>query len=229
MLIQEDRQASFVEDGVDAVSRIEMRIKPADAPKTLSDEAVAKLATKATPALTALAFESPDGQWEFRHDRKWYPHYDRPKNAVVKLRRVDQAEAGGQCIISTLPSRDPAKLPSLEDFQEDIRRALGKNFGEFVEASEFANAAKYRVYRAVAEGTVSDIPMRWIYYLVADQQGRQVALTFALERKLIEQFGDADKSLVQSLVFKEEEEKVKPEPKGEKKDPGSAEAKKTTD
>lgn len=223
MLIQEDRKASFVEDGVDAVSRLDIRLKPVDTPESLADAAVAKLATKATPASTALCFESPGGDWQCRHDRQWHPHYDRPKNTVVKLRRVDRAGAGGHCIISTLPERDPEKLPTLEEFQEDIRRALGKNFGEFVEASQAANDANCRVYRAVAHGTDSDIAMRWIYYLVADPQGRQVALTFAVEQKLVDRFADADKPLVKSLRFNEKEKKVAPEKKAETKDHGDTE------
>ena len=201
LLIKEDRKPSFVDDGLDAVSRIDIRLKEVDAPESLADAAPAKRAAEATEASMALCFLSPDGAWQCRHDRLWYPHYDRPKNAVVKLRRVDRAEAGGQCIISSLPKRDPQKLPSLADFQEDIRRALGKEFGEFVEASETANGADYRVYRAVAQGTVSDVAMRWIYYLVADPQGRQVALTFAVEQRLVDRFADADKLLVESLRF----------------------------
>ena len=43
--------------------------------------------------------------------------------------------------------------------------------------------------------------MRWIYYLVAEPQGRQAAFTFTVEQKLVERFADADKPIVQSLRF----------------------------
>jgi hypothetical protein len=125
---------------------------------------------------------------------------------VVKLRLVDHGTPAGQCILSSLPERDPDKLVSLEEFQEDVRRALGKSFGEFVEASKSSNAANYRVYRVVVHGTASDIAMRWIYYLVADPQGRRAAFTFTVEQSLVERFADADKAMVQSLRFPEVKE-----------------------
>jgi hypothetical protein len=50
-------------------------------------------------------------------------------------------------------------------------------------------------------GKASDLPMLWKYYHVADQQGRQMALTFILEDKYAERFGDADREIVDSLRF----------------------------
>ena len=120
-----------------------------------------------------------------------------------------------QCNLASLADHDPGKLVSLAEFQEDVRRALDKSFGEFVEASESSNAAQYRIYRVVVHGTASDLAMRWIYYLVAEPQGRQVALTFTVEQKLAERFADADKPMVQSLRFAEAKGKEK-----EKKRPG---------
>jgi hypothetical protein len=113
----------------------------------------------------------------------------------------------GQCNVSSLPSREPEKLVSLEEFQDDVRLALGKAFGEFIEAGQSANEANYRVFRVVVHGTSSDIAMRWIYYLVADPQGRQVALTFTIEQAILDRFADADKAMVNSLRFGEPQEK----------------------
>ena len=131
---------------------------------------------------------------------------------IISVRRPRQPYCGSwiaECwpasaIWPRCPNREPDKLVSLEDFQADVQRALGKSFGEFVEASQSFNDAHCRMYRVVAEGTASDIPMRWLYYLVADPQGRQAAFTFAVERKVIDRFADADKPLVQSLQFVEE-------------------------
>ena len=203
MLIKEERRGSFVDDGLDVVSRLQMIIAPAEEPASLAEAALAKVALKPTPELLLLAYESPGGGWRCTYDRRWYLHYDRPKTSVVKLRLVDRGTPAGQCILSSLPDRDPDKLVSLEEFQEDVRRALGKSFGEFVEASQSSNAANYRVYRVVVHGTASDIAMRWIYYLVADPHGRRVAFTFTVEQNLVERFADADKAMVQSLRFAE--------------------------
>ena len=217
MLIKENRAASFVADGLDVVSRLQMVVAPAAEPASLTDAALDKLVLKPTPAATRLSYESPSGDWRCLHDRRWYIHHQRPQSTVAILRMLDRGELSAQCNVSSLPQRQPDQLVSLEEFQEDVRRALGKSFGEFVEASSSSSDAKYRIYRVAAEGVSSEIPMRWIYYLVADPQGRQAALTFAVEQKLVERFAEADKPLVQSLRF---------EPKQDEKD-GRAVAEKT--
>ena len=66
----------------------------------------------------------------------------------------------------------------------------------------------------MVHGTSSDLAMRWIYFLVAEPQGRQVALTFTVEQKLVERFADADKLMVQSLRFAESKKQEKKHPGG---------------
>ncbi len=221
LLIKEDRQESFVADGMDVVSRLQVLITPAERPASLADAALAELSLKPTPELTSLTYQSPNGEWQCRHDRRWCIYRQGPKSPVAILRLVDRGMLMAQCNLASLADHAPGKLVSLAEFQEDVRRALDKSFGEFVEASESSNAARYRIYRVVVHGTASDLAMRWIYYLVAEPQGRQVALTFTVEQKLAERFADADKPMVQSLRFSEAKGK-------EGKRPGGAEGAETT-
>ncbi len=207
MLIKEDRQGSFVADGVDAVSRLQVTVNPAPEPASLADAALAKLMLKPAPESACLTYESSDGGWRCLYDRRWYILPQHPKTPATVLRLLDRGMLTGQCNLASLPKRSPDKLVSLEEFQEDVRRALGKSFGEFVEASQSGNDANYRIYRVVAHGVASDIAMRWIYYLVADPRGRQAAFTFAVEQSHVERFAEADKPLVRSLRFAEEENK----------------------
>jgi hypothetical protein len=209
MLVKEEHESSFVDDGIDVTSKLQMTITPVKEPASLADAALAGLALKPTAELTQLTYECPDGGWQCRHDRRWYIYHQRPESTASVLRLLDRGMLSGQCNLSSLPSRDPAKLVSLEEFQSDVQQALGKAFGEFVEAGQSPNEANCRVYRVVVHGTASDIPMRWVYYLVADPQGRQVAFTFAVEQKLLERFADADKVMVGSLKFVESKEKEK--------------------
>ena len=206
MLVKEVREGSFVADGVDVVSRLTISITPTQEPASLADAALAELTLKPTPELTCLTYQSPDGGWQCQHDRRWYIYHQRAKAPVVVLRLVDRGMLAGQCNLASLPQGDPDKLISLEEFQTDVRRALEKSFGEFIEASQSSSDANYRIYRVVVQGTSSDIAMRWIYYLVADPQGRQVAFTFAVEQSAVERFANADKPLVQSLRFVEKKE-----------------------
>jgi hypothetical protein len=209
LLIQEDRPGSFVADGMDVVSRLQILITPAARPASLADAALARLTLKPTPEATSLTYESPNGDWRCRHDRRWCIYRQGPKSPVAVLRLVDRGMLAAQCNLASLADHDPGKLVSLAEFQADVRRALDKSFGEFVEASESSNAAHYRIYRVVVHGTSAELAMRWIYYLIAKPQGRQVALTFTVEQKLIERFADADEPMAQSLQFAEPKAKEK--------------------
>jgi hypothetical protein len=201
MLIQEKHESSFVSDGMDVVSRLAIKVAPVDEPARLSDESLAKLDLKPTTEAVCLSYESPNGDWNCALDRRWYVYHQRPKIDTAVLRYIDRGEFAGQCNLSSLPQRKPETLVSLEQYQEDIKKALGKSFGEFVEAGQNSNEANYRVYRVAVNGTSSDIPMCWIYYLVADQFGRQVTFTFAVEQKHLERFAQADRALVESMRF----------------------------
>ena len=203
LLVKENRPGSFIADGVDVVSRLQVLTAPAETPESLNEGALAKLTLKSSPQSTLLEYQSPGDGWQCLYDRRWYIHHQRPKSTVAVLRLLDRGVLAGQCNLSSTPKRDADKPVSLEEFQDDVKRALGKSFGELVDAAQTKNDANYRVFRVTAQGTSSDIAMRWIYYLVSDPQGHQVAFTFAVEQKLYERFADADKPLIQSLRFTE--------------------------
>jgi hypothetical protein len=111
---------------------------------------------------------------------------------------IDRGELVAQCNISALPSATKT-MPTLAGFQQDVQQSLGKNFGQFLSAAEQKSEAGYVIYRLVARGTVSDLPVQWIYYLVVDRSGQRVSLAFTFEQQLAERFGQADRALVAQL------------------------------
>lgn len=200
MLVKEDRPSSFIDDGVALVSRLQLTITPADEPENLRAEALTKLQLQSRAPLAYLNYELA-GSCRTLHDRRWFVYHQRPKVAASVLRLVDRGALAGQCNFAILPDRSPERLVSMDEFQADVRRALGDSFGEFVEAGQSVNEAKCRVLRVVVHGKASELPIRWIYYHVADQEGHQAALTFTVEQRLLEQFADADKPMIAALKF----------------------------
>lgn len=202
MLIKEDRKTSDVADGVDVVSRLQLTVTPVKEPKELAHATLDKLDLKPAAESTSLTYEFPGGGCRCRYDRRWYAD-----NSSGVLRMMDRGILAGQCNLALLPKRDPNRLVSLERFQEDVRKALGENFGEFVAAGQSANASGYRVLRVVVNGAVpgkpNNVPIRWIYYHLADRQGHQAALTFTIEQENTDRFAAADKPIVESLRFVE--------------------------
>jgi hypothetical protein len=201
LVVKEQRGISAVAAGFDVIVRAQVRIVPKAESKTLDDEALMGLALEPTAELTQLAYESAQGGWRLTHDRRWCVNADDHDLAIVRL--IDRGDFIAQCNLSPLPKRPPEKLPSLEEFQGDIRRGLGKNFGEFVEAGQSTSDANYRVYRVVVRGKVEDVANQWNYYLVADSHGRQAVFAFTVEEKFAERLTGADEKLVHALRFVE--------------------------
>jgi hypothetical protein len=220
MLVREERQSSYVEDGVDVTARLQVLIAPqVDEPAALAAATLAKVTLKPTADLTGLNFELPGGGCRFQHDRRWYARPPHAKTAVAVLRLLDRGAPLGQCNVSLLARQEPDKLTSLDKFQEDVKKALGTNFGAFVETNETTDEQKHRVLRVVVDGTVAakpdDVPIRWIYYHISDPQGRQVSLTFTVEKEAIKRFADADKPILASLRLEDPKKGEDPQQKGE--------------
>jgi hypothetical protein len=199
LLVKEQRSIGHVKRGVDAVARFEVRISPKAGSPRLSDAALENLSLKPTAELSRLSHSSVEGGWQITHDYDWHVIGDHRELTI--LRRVDRGELIAQCNVSALPELGPGKQVTLTEFQEDVRKALGESFGEFVEAGQWGSEADYRVYRVVVRGEVSQLPIQWCYYLVANKEGRQVAFTFTVEQKLVESFDKADERLIRSFRF----------------------------
>ena len=197
LLIQEKRSVGHVGPGLDVVARIQMTISQVSDSPELSNEALRGVTLTPDETLTRLSYESAAGGWRFANDRRWFITVDEADKAV--LRMIDRGELVAQCNVSTLPAVDVGKLPSLTQFQEDVKRGLGESFGQFVSAAERPNESDYRVLQVVVDGEASEVPIRWIYHLLADSQGRQAVFVFIVEGDLIERFGEADKELMETV------------------------------
>lgn len=199
LLVKEKRSIGHVKRGVDAVARLQVKISPAPGSRELADAALEGLSLEPSAELSELTYASAEGGWQVRYDRGWYitgDHHD-----LTVFRRMDRGELIAQCNVSPLPKLTPGKQITLSEFQEDVQKALGESFGEFVEASQRANDADYRVYRVVVRGEASKLPIQWNYYLLADENGHQVAIAFTVERQLVERFNKADEDLIRTFRF----------------------------
>ena len=63
------------------------------------------------------------------------------------------------------------------------------------------NPAKwgYRIYRVVARGTVSDLPIEWIYYAITSPTGQRASIAFTMEANLVDRFAGADQAFVSEV------------------------------
>jgi len=211
LLIKEKRAVGHIGPGLDIVAKVIMKISPLAQSDRLNDEVLDKLPHTMSPQLKMLGYTAPKGEFRFAYDPRWFVTSE--ERDLVVLRMVNRGDLVAQCNIS--PIRSGAKTVTLADFQKDVERALGKSFAQFVQATEYTPRPGTRVYRLVARGEVSGLPIEWIYYLIAGQDGQRVSVSFTLETDLADEFGKADREIVDELQLSKPavEAAAKPAPK----------------
>jgi hypothetical protein len=199
LLVKEKRAIGHVAPGVDVTARLQMKIAPGSTCPALADEVLADLSLTPQPEQMLLEYTSPEGQFQFLHDRAWHVVSEAGKTAALRL--VDRGELVAQCNVSALPAGPEGKRFTLAKFQEDVQQSLGNHFKQFISAAESENSAGHNTCRVVASGEVETLPIQWNYYLVADARGQQVVLAFTMETDLVERFGASDASMLATLRF----------------------------
>lgn len=207
LAVGERRTPGSVLRGVDVAARVQMQIAPGVESARLSDRAIEGLPLRPGPELMQFTYRPPGGGWEITHGRDWHVSRDDHQTAVIGLYQKDDWVSN--CTVTLMPDLAQGEDVTLEQFQADIQRALGKNFGQFLRAGQYAGPANQRVYRVAvqgkAQGTAAgkpvEVPMEWHYYRVADEHGRQAVFAFSMEEPMAGRLGDGDKALVESFQF----------------------------
>jgi hypothetical protein len=205
MGLQQTRDPSLVESGLDWTFQVKVRVTPSASSEELSERALAELPLKPTEELLRVQYRLGHDEIQLTHDRDWFltGHF----SDQDEFHRLDRGQDIGLCKVAPQPQLSVAKLPTAAQFQEIVRKALGGNFGEILDATEARSEAQLRILRVAVKGKDGDVPVRWFYYHVSDPAGRQVTLTFRVEEKNLEAFGHADDALAQSVRFLEKVEK----------------------
>ena len=106
-----------------------------------------------------------------------------------------------KCNISPLP-KAADKHATLRQFQNDVEHALGRTSAPG-RSGRVHGASGIRVYRVVVRGEVDQVPIQWMYFLVSDEHGHQLSLTFTIKEQNVAAFDQAGDQLVRGLGFVE--------------------------
>ncbi len=197
MLIEEDRSIGHVGPGFDLVARLQVKISPLDKPQALTDDVMQEIDIQKTDAAMKLKYDGGKGPWRFYHNRDWYVYQDESSTTI--LRKLSGGELVAQCNIADMGKVDLKTMTDLDRFQNELIQGLGKNFGEVVAAEERTNRYGYKEFTVILDGVVEDLPLRWLYTLVTDKTGKQAVVVFVVEARMLEQFGDADRVLLDTF------------------------------
>ena len=181
-----------------SLMELRMLVEPEESAERLAASAITQLTPADLSGPLLLTYDSPSGI-RFRHESQWIPIADQQRRSVLRL--VEGDRAIGQCQIARLTSLPAGKQTSLEEFERDVKHALGEQLSRMVAADQNQRQDGIRVLRAVAQGTVQEVPIQWTYYHLSDDQGARASLVFTVEMAHLEAFAQRDQVITSSLTL----------------------------
>ena len=196
----EIRKAGPVENELDVKSTLTITRRALETPAALADTVLSGVPLDPEPGRELLLLTTPHGKYTLLHDRDW--HIDYEDRRVTVLKRVARGVVVAQANLSLGPNAGKGRHQDLEQFRDDIRRALGRRFGQFVGAGEVDGdpAGGFR-YKVTVQGHEGDLGVLWDYYLVANPDGEQLLAIFTLADDQAKTFADQDLRLIGSLKW----------------------------
>lgn len=200
LAINEQREAGPVGPGLKLQARLRM-ILAATEPPTVSVEPAAAESALGDDHTSRLQFRPAAQTYTLLHPPAWFVISDQADPHI--LRWLHDGRVLAQCRISSLHRLPAGRELGLEEFQRDIREALGTSFQQVVTSEQTGSPAGIRLLRVVVVGQVQEVPIQWIYYHLSHPDGRRAAMLFTLEADDIGLFGGADLEIVNSFEFLE--------------------------
>ncbi len=200
--IHETREIGLAEPGFDIAATIKMVRKPLPSPIALSSPPKPVDVTAPIPQ-DRLYVELASDHLGFSAlmDRRWRMMSDVPGAAMMRMVEMDRSVA--QCDVRPLATLPAGVQWTLEAFQQDVRRTLGEQLSDLIEAEESLSPAGMRVLRLVARGSVQGVPIQWVLLHFSDDSGRRLLATFTMEGQNVATFAGADTQLAATLGFRQ--------------------------
>lgn len=206
-LIQtETRSVGAVTPGLKVTAKATLDRRPAENP-ALKDAAIEAAPREPKPESLLLVMDAHDWKIKLYHDRLW--HLFHQGSTVAVLRLMDKGSLIAQCNVSPIGPAPAGKHIGEQQFQDDVQKAIGADFEKFEKAEIVPTQDKRFIFRVIASGSanqktakgVSKVPVNWIYYLIADADGRQMVLVFTVETTLVERLQNRDINLALGIDF----------------------------
>jgi hypothetical protein len=196
--------------GIDATVDVTVDRSLSPGSGRLTDRLAESIPLEPPTHLQDLVFDAQPWGVRLSHDRNWHVFQSLLEGSlqVVILRLMDRGNLICQCNISPVAAVSPGQATPAEQFEADVRQALGKRLKQ-VETREQIPAEGVTIVRVVTSGEIElagekgtvPLPMNWIYYLCTDTSGKQVSFVFSIEPAYLEALAGRDLAMVKSLRF----------------------------
>lgn len=197
--LREDRDIGKAEPGFEVAAQIRIIRKAMGKPYALKNAKPIDLQSDPAGNDLLIDVHNQRGGFSVFCDRKW--RVMSAGERFTMLRMIENDNVVAQCDVRAMPALEDGHQLTLEAFQQDIQRTIGERFTEFVEAEEKLTGNGVRLLRVVAQGTVQDIPVQWIYQHFSNDAGRRTAAIFTVADKQLETFGGSDVQFAEGFRF----------------------------
>lgn len=206
LAVKEKRALGPATPGFTGVAKVNIKRSLVEKDSKMTDAHLAKARQAGAPQ-TALRLASDKLGFLLDHDRAWFLASE--SRSTMSLRRVDKSGLVAQATFTRLPSKSAANGPSLDQFEHDVRRALGKSLTELVSSEQWTNQAGCHCLGIVGRGRAEDLELEFRHWLVMPADGgHSVSITATLALNDMAAVANADRLLADSLELVSEERKA---------------------
>ena len=199
LTVDENRQAGQVAPGFEGKSRVNIQLRSDDGCEYLTTANLKKL-TKSRRIKQRLQWMSQEGKFALEYDPRWKMIASESEAAV--LRYVDDGDLMAQCNVVQLPSRPASNPLTLANYRKEIETIIQPDkTAKLTGASEVKTATGLNAFRISVKGVQDEVPVKWIYYHVAAEDGRRLTFIFTLEQEIADVFQPSDQRMVNGLSF----------------------------
>ncbi len=197
--ISENRQAGQVAPGFEGKSRVNIELRGDDSCKHLETANLKRL-TQARRIKQRLQWQSDAGKFALEYDPRW--KMIASENQAAILRYVDDGDLMAQCNVVQLPSRPASKPLTLESYRKEIETIIRPDkSAKLIGSTKIKTTQGLDAFRVSVKGVEKGVPVKWIYYHVAAEDGRRLTFIFTLEQEIADVFQPSDQRMVNGLSF----------------------------
>ncbi len=172
----------------------------AESPKELSDPALATVPKAEVPvAMTLIRYADPKSRYSLVYPRDWHITGQTDQHLIFRL--LDKGEFIAQATVVAWKKEVAGKHTPADEFKKAVNSTPGWTATRVLEDAETTSPDGRWLYRIVAEGKMEELPVVQSFHLLAESQGDQAAVTFAMKPEKVKVVGTRDRELVQAIAF----------------------------
>ena len=202
VVMKESRDVTYIAPGIDVEAVIEMSCQSQKISRprvvTASSNGVVQKHGRSRRGPGKPGFRwvcDPYDRYDVIYEKNW--KIIEENSEYLMMRFVDQGALIGQVTLTPLPPQ--SEELTLSDFENDIEKTLGEQFGHLLSASTSSRDDGTTIMRVASVGEADNLPFHWIHYHLRTVEGRRLSLAFVIESRHLARFSQADRHYVDGV------------------------------